>query len=277
MIAMMTYWIRDIGIDGYRCNGAETVPIDFWNIARKELDKIKQVIMISDGDIPEHHVKAFDLTYSWNIYNALDDIIIGQKSVQILTDILKMESLLYPRGSLRLRFITRSDINGFIETAVKRFAPDGARALAIITFTLPGVPLIYCGEEVGNAKSLNIFEKTEIDWSRNDSYKKFYEKLNVIREEHPSIRFGNYSIIENSNSMNVYSFIRTNANDTIVVVINFSHEAKQVNIKLPYSSPLTWMECFTGSLVKLDNLQLELRLSPFSFVILSPTKGWENK
>jgi len=49
MIEMMKYWVRDIGIDGFRCDVAELVPVDFWDQARSALDSIKTVMMLFRG------------------------------------------------------------------------------------------------------------------------------------------------------------------------------------------------------------------------------------
>ena len=139
MIQMMKYWVHDIGIDGFRCDVAELVPTDFWESARKELDTIKPVMMLSEGSIPEHHVKAFDLTYSWNVYDILENVIKGWTPATIFDDLLKSESHQYPRHSLRMRFNTNHDKNAWDAPAVKKFSPEGARATAVLMFTYPGV------------------------------------------------------------------------------------------------------------------------------------------
>jgi Alpha amylase, catalytic domain/Glycosyl hydrolases family 2, sugar binding domain len=109
MITMMKYWVRDIGIDGYRCDVAELVPTDFWETAAKELERIKPVLMLSEGTLPEHHIKAFDLTYSWNMYDVLEKVIRDSTPATIFHDLLKTESYQFPRGSLRMRFNTNHD------------------------------------------------------------------------------------------------------------------------------------------------------------------------
>ena len=92
MITMMKYWVHDIGIDGFRCDVAELVPTDFWNNARKELDAIKPVMMLSEGTIPEHHIRAFDLTYSWNMYAVLENVIKGSIAATVFDELLTSES-----------------------------------------------------------------------------------------------------------------------------------------------------------------------------------------
>jgi cyclomaltodextrinase len=50
MIDMMKYWMNDFGVDGFRCDVAYTVPVDFWEAARAELEKVNpQVIILAEA------------------------------------------------------------------------------------------------------------------------------------------------------------------------------------------------------------------------------------
>ncbi len=142
MIDMMCWWVRDVGIDGFRCDVAELVPTSFWNEARWRLNKIKPVMMLSEGSMPEHHVSAFDITYSWNIYDQLLPILSGKRPATTLDQLLRNEYLTFPTGSLRLRFVTNHDKNAWDSPAVLKFGPAGLKVATVLVNTLPGVPLI---------------------------------------------------------------------------------------------------------------------------------------
>ena len=138
MIAMMKFWIQEIGIDGFQCRSAEMIPTDFWDVARNELDKIKPVLMISEGMLPEHHIKAFDLTCSWNMNDAFANIIDGKVSASIINDSLNAEYLQFPKGSLHLR----SNINHkeYIKDTpdIEKSNSQDKKLISILAFTLPG-------------------------------------------------------------------------------------------------------------------------------------------
>jgi cyclomaltodextrinase / maltogenic alpha-amylase / neopullulanase len=270
MITMMNYWVRDIGIDGFRCDVAELVPTDFWETAVKELDAIKPVMMLSEGTLPEHHVKAFDLTYSWNVYDVLEKVIHGSTPATIFDDLLKTESYQFPQGSLRMRFNTNHDKNAYDGPPVEKFTPQGANATAVLAFTYPGVPLIFNGEEVGNDKKLSLFEKIDIDWMKGKDFRELYETLGSLHREHPALRQGSYRSLPNSASSSVYSFIRAKGEDTVLVIINFSSVAVKAKVKLPAVSKSIWKDCFTNTSVHIMGGQVELPLSPLGFVVLSP-------
>jgi glycosidase len=244
MIEMMKYWVRDVGIDGYRCDVAEMVPTDFWNRARKELDKIKPVMMLSEGTLPEHHVEAFDLTYSWNVYD----------------DVLTMEAYQFPKGSLRMRFNTNHDKNAWDAPAVLKFSPQGAKATALLTFTYPGVPLVYNGEEAGNDKRLSLFEKVDIDWTRNYEFRAYYKSLTQLRSTHIALRRGEYSSVKNTGGEKVLSFLRRLGEDQVLVVINFSSDERAFTLELPEIKAGDMKEYFTGGAMPLENGRLSLQV-----------------
>lgn len=271
MIEMMKYWVRDEGIDGYRCDVSEMVPTDFWNQARKELDAIKPVMMLSEGTLPEHHVEAFDLTYSWNLYSALSKVINGSTTVGVFHDIVKTESYQFPRGSLRMRFHTNHDQNAWDAPAVEKFTPAGARASAVIAFTVPGVPLIYNGEEVGNSKRLSLFEKVNIDWGKNSAVRELFTALGNLRREHPALRRGEYHPLENSKGEKVLSFLRQFEDDKVIVVANLSDKPHEAGIDIPGETPPSLLEYFTGKKAEVVRGTLSLTINPFDVaVFVSP-------
>jgi len=275
MITMMKYWVHDVGIDGFRCDVAELVPTDFWEDAVKELETIKPVMMLSEGTLPEHHLKAFDITYSWNVYDVFEKVIHGSIPPTIFHDLLKTELYQFPRGALRMRFNTNHDKNAFDGPAAEKFTPQGAKATAVLTFTYPGIPLIYNGEEVGNTKRLGLFEKIDIDWSKHAEGRPFYETLSLLRRQHPSLVSGYYSTVQNSEDKKVFSFLRVKGKDSVLVVINFSSAAVKAVLKVTATSKSRWKDLFSNTNVFITNSQVELQVSPLGFNILSPPSGNE--
>jgi cyclomaltodextrinase / maltogenic alpha-amylase / neopullulanase len=269
IIAVMKYWVKEFNVDGFICTMAESIPIDFWNVARKELDKIKPVIMISEYSQPEYHIKAFDLTFSWNINHILSSILDNTVSASALDDSLKFESSQFPKESLHLRF---GEIDKKIEGAqtFKKFSPQEEQAIAVIKFMIPGVPFIYNGEEVGNNKSLNLFDKAEIDWSNGKDFRELYEQLGTLRQNHPALRYGSYLSISNSECKTVYSFLRSFEKDTLITVLNFGHEKKFINLKMPTGSSMIWNDQLSSTRYKAKDLSLNITLLPLRYVVLAP-------
>jgi glycosidase len=233
MLEMMRWWVKDVGIDGFRCDVAELVPTDFWDEARKNLNMIKPVMMLSEGTLPEHHMKAFDLTYSWNIYDALDILIQGKRPATLLDEIFKNEHLQFPTGSLRMRFNTNHDKNAWDAPAVVRLGEEGLKLSAVLVNTIPGVPLLYNGEEVANDEKLRLFEKVNIDWRRPHEMGELYKVLFTLRRDHKALSRGEMIRVPSSQSQDIYAFFRSAGSDKILTVLNFSFEDRTDSLQIP--------------------------------------------
>ena len=256
MIRMMKYWVKDIGIDGYRCDVAEQVPVDFWNDARAALDSIKPVMMLAEGQYAEFHLRAFDLTYSWNYYKAMSAVLDGSKPATEMDSVLVRESRSYPKGSLRLRFSSNHDENAWDNPDVVKFGHDGAMLAAVLTNTYPGVPLLYNGQEVGNDKKLGLFEKIDIDWTKGAQWRAFYTKLFSIRKANPALSLGTYSGIANNKEAAVYSFERSYKNNHVIAVFNFSKEQQTVHLRLSHmDTKKKFVNAFSGKRVNADDIR----------------------
>ncbi len=210
MKEMMLYWVRDIGIDGFRCDVAEMVPHDFWVDAIAALRAVKPVMMLAEGAEPSLHIDAFDLTYAWNTYDMLRPIIRGEAPVSGIEQTMTRDRYRYPRGALRLRFTTNHDKNMYDAPPVVWLGPDAARAAAVLVNLLPGVPLVYNGQEVGSDKRLSLFEKEAIDWTKDTlNFRALYTALHRIRAEQESVRRGAFHAVPTSDSTAVFAFVRT--------------------------------------------------------------------
>jgi cyclomaltodextrinase / maltogenic alpha-amylase / neopullulanase len=267
MIEMMCWWVRDVGIDGFRCDVAELVPTSFWNEARARLNRIKPVMMLSEGSIPEHHIAAFDLTYSWNIYDQLLPILSGKRPVTTLDQLLRNEYLSFPTGSLRLRFVTNHDKNAWDAPAVEKFGPGGLKVATVLVNTLPGVPLIYSGEEVANDRRLSLFEKVGVDWRRPRDMGKLIQTLDRLRREHKAISRGELIRVPSDNDTQVYSFFRSAGSDRVFVVLNLA--AGPVTAKLtvptgrlfPRKLKVALKELFSGKTAMLESVDENAEMS----------------
>ena len=235
MSDMMNYWVRDIGVDGFRCDVAELVPTDFWESARAALDSIKPVMMLAEGAYPPHHRKAFDASYGWNTYQVLAPIIQGKKSVLALDTVLNIEKAAYPQGSLRMRFSSNHDENAWDAPDVKKFGMKGATLAAVLVNTLPGIPLLYNGQEVGNTKKLKLFEKISIDWKDGSGFRKLYETLFDLRKNEATFSDGEMIRLTTSRASRVYAFARISGTSKFLIILNF--DGKAFNGSMDFSSP----------------------------------------
>lgn len=249
MTAMMVSWIREYDIDGYRCDVAEMVPTDFWRTLVPELKKVKpSLMMLSEGTLPEHHLGCFDLTYSWNVYDALSDMMKGKHTAKFLDEVLENEVRYFPQGSLRMRFNTNHDKNAEDGAPIERYGSvQAAKATAALVFTLGGyetirgVPMLYNGDEAGNAVRRTLFEKIPVDWTAPSAkeFRAFYQTLLAFRSGSKALTEGAMVKLRSSNDDAVFAFMRKHEKEKVMVVVNLSKAEFTGFIKTDAGNTLT--------------------------------------
>lgn len=229
MRAAMRFWVEDIGIDGYRCDVAELVPLDFWEDAIAELRAIKPVLMLAEGAAPSLYDAGFDLTYAWDTYGALKAIWRGAPA-DTLFAVLDAERAQYGDAP-RMRFTTNHDETAWDDTPLALFGgPDGARAAAVLAATLPGAFLVYNGQEVGDPQRLPLFEQAAINWEADPAMREFFAELLARRDASAALREGRLEPVAHDAPEDVIAFRRVAGGASALVVVNARDRAVVVTL-----------------------------------------------
>ena len=238
MIDAMAYWVKAADIDGFRCDVAWTLPVAFWDEARVKLDAIKPMFMLAEADTPEMQTRAFDMTYDWKLYHLLIDVAKGKADARNLARLFTDPARSYPAGAYRMTFTSDHDENSWNGTDSELYG-EGADAMAVLAATLPGMPLVYSGQEAGLDHRLKFFDKDQIDW-RGYRREAFYTRLLALKHQHPALASGmepgNMEVIETANPK-VFAFRRVAKGDRVMVVVNLS--AAPVVVTLPGAGRVT--------------------------------------
>lgn len=231
MKEMIKYWVREFDIDGYRCDVAPKVPVDFWREVRRELQEIKpDVMLLAESHEPVHNAEAFDLTYDGELPFALERTIIWKAPAARILDSYERQAAEFPKEALRLRFLENHDQ----QRAMVRFGRRGHVPAAVMLMTMHGVPLIQNGQEIGETEPCSLFDRHKIDWSNGDKrVLELYKHLIRIRREFIALRRGAMMALETSDDVSAAAFARVYGDQVIVVVTNFSDEALDLRVNLP--------------------------------------------
>lgn len=266
MIGAMKFWIENADVDGFRCDVAGMVPTPFWNKARAELDKIKPVFMLAEAEQPDLQEYAFDMTYSWELHHLMNTIAQGKDSVAKLDTFFLKDMQRFPKNAFRMIFITNHDENSWNGTEFERMG-EAAMAMGALSFVVPGMPLIYGGQEVGLSKRLRFFDKDTIVWSESP-WTPFYKKMVELKSTNPALMNGEKGAdmfrIKSVNPF-IYAFTRENEGGKVLSIFNFSKEKQIVTLTndVLVGSYIDW---FSGEEIKLDTSK-EFTLEPWGFVI----------
>ncbi|MCB0805609.1 MAG: alpha-glucosidase C-terminal domain-containing protein [Bacteroidales bacterium] len=225
MIDALKFWVKEADIDGYRCDVAGMVPTDFWNRARIELDSIKPVFMLAEAEQVDLHETAFDMTYAWELHHIYNSIAKGEKNVNSLEQYFSKMDTTYPNEAYRMNFITNHDENSWNGTIEERLG-NGAETFAMLTYTLPGMPLLYSGQETGLDKRLRFFEKDTIEWDFNSPWMDFYTRMTSLKTQNQALWNGTFGgafeRLATSDEENILVFKRVKAGNEILVLANLS-------------------------------------------------------
>src|SRR5262249_36517442 len=157
--------IREFDVDGFRCDVAGEVPVDFWESTRTQLEKLKpEIVMIAEASKPDLLVRAFDLDYAWPLHSALTEVIMGNAGASAIPRVWEQERAKFPKGASHMVFSDDHDER----RAIARFGERGALAASALVFTFDGVPMLYNGMEVGDTTESGapaLFEKLPVFWA----------------------------------------------------------------------------------------------------------------
>jgi cyclomaltodextrinase / maltogenic alpha-amylase / neopullulanase len=247
MINAMKFWIKECNIDGFRCDVADMVPTDFWVEARKELNKVKPVFMLAEAEKPELHEKCFDMTYSWELFNIIKKIAVGENNPAQLHACFDKEIKRFPEDAFRMRFTENHDENSWNGSAIEKLG-NSAEMFAVFTSVIPGMPLVYNGQEACNSKRLDFFEKDPIQW-KECYLKNIYTKILHLKKSNKALLNGNRGgkliELQSDKGEAVYSFTRESGNDKVLAVFNMSNKPIEVHLS-GKSLPENYNELFSG-------------------------------
>jgi len=268
MIDAMKFWVVETGLDGFRCDLAFWVELDFWTEAKAELEKDKKLFWLGELDPLDHpdYMQVFNAAYSWTWMHKTEDFFKNNLPLNTLTDVLKRYQQVPP---MQAWFTSNHDENSWNGSEYEKYG-DGARALAVFSCTWPGLPLIYSGQELPNKKRLAFFEKDVIDWNGQFELHQFYKLLLNLHKHHPALHGSEHEapvlILRTSTPAHVLAFLRKKGEKEVLVFLNLSrNEVHPIindnNLKGKFEN------LFENLVVDFDQTK-DLHLKPWDYLVL---------
>lgn len=267
MIDAMKYWVQNYDIDGFRCDVAGEVPMDFWNVAREELDKVKPVFMLAEAEGPQFH-SAFDMTYGWEFHHIMNKIYKGEAGPNDIENYLKKNDSLYPDDAYRMYFITNHDENSWNGTEFERLG-KGVEAFFTLSTVIPGMPLVYSGQETGNDKRLQFFERDAIEWGDYEMAE-FYQTILGLKQSHKALyngkEGGTWKRIKTSDDAKVFAILREQGQQQVVGIFNLSNN--EVTIGLDEDNLNNELTTLNSRESLTIDKNTRIKLGPWSYQVL---------
>lgn len=244
MTDALIFWLKDMGIDGFRCDVAGQVPVDYWDEATAELRAIRpDMFMLAEASEPPLQANAFDMGYNWPMKDLFSAIAatsgqytfakegekprnFPEKHAADIARLVAQQDEEYPSGTIMMNMITNHDLNSWEGTEFERLGRL-ADAFAVLSWTLPGMPLIYTGQEVGLDRAFEFFEKDTAPDFKPNRFTELYTTLNKLKHSRPELAApptgGNFKVWKGTPD-DILVFSRTKDIYTTVVGVNLGTE-----------------------------------------------------
>ncbi len=233
MTNSMEYWVKQHNVDGFRCDVALGVPTEFWNQAVKKINKIHPIFMLAEGDLPGLLKQAFDMGYNWRGLHLMNEIAQGKKTVDAWDKNMKTVDSIYERDDIWMNFVTNHDENSWSGTVKERLG-DASNTMLALTYTAPGMPLIYSGQEYGLDRRLKFFEKDTIPKSKGEVYS-LMEKLGKLKNNNKALNGGkqaaSYTRLTTSDNSKILAFRREKGDQEVVYIANMTKDSINFTVK----------------------------------------------
>jgi glycosidase len=282
-------------IDGFRCDMAEMVPVEFWHWAIHEVKiKFPEIIFIAEVYHPQEYRNyifygGFDYLYDKvGMYDELRNIVChGSPATGITNSWLNLSGI-----EDNMLFFLENHDEQRIASAFFAGNPDFARPAMIVTATLNRAPvMIYAGQELGEQGMdeegfsgldgrTTIFDywgvKSLQDWANKGKFdgaflsdkqkelRNFYQKLLHITLNETAIRLGvkydlQYANLHHSdyNPNKQFAFFRQFDNELLLIVVNFEDKPVEIGLNIPQEA-LDYLKIQESSIFECVDLMKEV-------------------
>lgn len=283
MTDAMEYWLRETGIDGFRCDVAGAIPTDFWNTLRPKLELAagKPIFMLAEDSKPEMTEKAFDADYNWPMSYLFNNVAntaggrtfavkekLPEKHAADIDSMMRQQERIFPAGSILMNMTTNHDMNSWEGTEFERLGKY-APAFAVLSYVLPGMPLIYTGQETGLNRALEFFQKdTPPQWEPRNDYFTFYQRLNDLKHGRKELAAGIGGSVRYhkvGDSPDVIAFARELGRQGTFFAANFGKDTVAISTPESFKRLADKRDALTGNDVK----ALPSQLKPGQYIIFT--------
>lgn len=280
VIAAFAHWLREYGVDGFRVDASWAVrqrAPEFWPRWREALKRIEpDLFLLAEASVRDgHYVRSgFDAAYDWT--DQLGDwawtgaFADGRADLDLLRAALTNNGAGFPADTLALRFLNNNDTG---RRFVARHGVGLTGAAAALTFTVPGIPLVYNGDEVG-AQFEPYDEGPPLEWRDPHGLTAYYRRLAGLRRTVPALASRRLDLVATDRDRRVLAFLRAKAStEPVLVAINFTSRPQRMRLRgreLPpaFDGPLE--DLLGAGRVSFDRDESVLELDAYQAVVLRP-------
>ena len=189
-------------VDGFRCDVASLVPVEFWKRARESVAEVNpDCIWLAEtvhgsfnlynrilgqyAGTDSEMFQAFDMEYDYDIRDVFDRYLKGEAPLSLWLEGMNLQEAAYPDNYIKMRCLENHD-----QPRIASFIKDEKvlRNFTAMLYFLKGSTLLYAGQEFQNSHLPSLFEKDVFLRDEAHDQSAFLSKLAEIKKEHLSCR-----------------------------------------------------------------------------------------
>jgi hypothetical protein len=259
------------GIDGFRCDVASIIPINFWQRARRDVDEVKPgVIWLAEsvhaGFVENRRLNglcshsdsevfsAFDITYDYDIWSTFLAAVSGVIPVSRYLEMLRFQDGIYPENFVKMRCVENHDNH-----RIMYLTPTREQGMAWTAFQAfnKGAFLIYAGQEAAADHKPTLFDVDKVEWGNYD-LQPFLTRLARLKKD-PVIVNGKFRILAGDP---VIQAAWTTPNESLYGIFNVTKTGGDAEVKIPDG---LYTDEISGETIKVSGSRLDM---PSTAVIL---------
>lgn len=194
-------------VDGFRCDVAPLIPLDFWLRAREDVEKVRPgcfwlsesvepvftvenrargMVSLSDSEI----FQAFDVCYEYDIFSIFKDSLEGKVPLGRYAEAVDQQEAIYPENYVKLRYLENHD-----NARAAFLLPDETALLNWTAFTYfqKGMTLLYAGQEAACEHLPSLFDRDPVEWNTGRDLSPLLQKLYAVKK-HPLLTDSRYEV-----------------------------------------------------------------------------------
>lgn len=233
MTEEMKYWVTEFDVDGFRCDVAAEIPTEFWEFAVPKLEAEKPLFMLAESQDADLFEKAFDMGYNWGGHHLMNEIAQGKADVSAWDAYVKKNDSIYEKDDFLMNFVTNHDENSWNGTIEERMG-DASETMLAMTYTIPGMPLIYSGQEYDLDHRLKFFVKDTITRKKGEAWP-ILAKLGQLKNKNIALHGGKnaaeYHRLKTSADDKILAFKRAKSGAELIYLANMTNESVKFTVQ----------------------------------------------
>jgi len=276
LLEVAEYWIKEVGIDGWRLDVANEVSHEFWREFRKVVKRANPDAYIL-GEIwhesaPWLEGDKFDAVMNYPFTNSvIDFFVLGKVDAEGFANSIGKQLSRYPLQASEVAFNLLDSHDTARLLTLANGDKKKQRLAALFQFTFMGTPCIYYGDEIGMDGGFDPDCRKCMEWDREKQDREmfeFYRRLINIRNSHPALRTGILTFLEASHQGTKLAYERRLDDDVLIVLMNTEETAQYFQLNVEERN---WENVLTDDIVRANRGTLSLKLPAFGYAILKAT------